>query len=154
MDPKFLKIYAMYYAQDDPRKNTILKLKKFNLIKIVKKIKLIPRNAIILDPFSEKILDFSDRNIILKYGIAVIDCSWEKINTVFKNTFKTGRKLPPLLAANSVNFGKWNKLSSAEAIIGALFITGFQYEAEQIASKFNWGDTFIRLNQNILMNNL
>lgn len=147
------KIYAVYYGQDDPKKNTILKLKKFNLIKIVKQLKFVPRNAIILDPFSEKVLNFSDRGIIEKYGLVVIDCSWEKVDLVFKNKFKTGRKLPPLLAANSVNYGKWNKLSSAEAIIGALLITGFQQEAESLISKFNWGETFIRINENLLMNN-
>ncbi|MHA1339891.1 MAG: DUF367 family protein [Promethearchaeota archaeon] len=140
------KLYAVYLAQDDPKKNTILKLKKFNLIKIVKKVSYLNRNIILLDPYAQKEITPKDRPLILKYGIAVIDCSWNKADYVFRKSFKTGRKLPLLLAANSVNYGKWNKLSSVEALAAALIITGFREDAELILSKFKWGQTFIQIN--------
>jgi pre-rRNA-processing protein TSR3 len=62
----------------------------------------------------------------------------------FKGT--NGRRLPPLIAANPVNYGKWEKLSSAEAIAAALFITKFEDVANLILSKFSWGVEFIKIN--------
>jgi pre-rRNA-processing protein TSR3 len=141
-------LFAVHHNQCDPKKCTSLKLKKFNLLKIVPKINLIPRRAIILDPFSDKILSADDRELLLNYGLVVIDCSWNKADFVFQTKFSTGRKLPELLAANSVNYGKWNKLCSAEALAAALIITGFVEKSQEILSKFVWGNTFIEINRN------
>jgi len=145
-------LYAVYLAQDDKKKNTILKLKRYNLIKVVKKVNELYRKTIILNPFSEKILTIEDRTDIIKYGIAVIDCSWNKINNVFNKPFKTGRKLPPLIAANSVNYGKLSKLSSVEALAAALIIIGYFELAEIILSKFVWGPNFIKINYDVFKN--
>jgi pre-rRNA-processing protein TSR3 len=145
-----LRLYALHLNQDDPKKNTIIRLNRFNLVKLGKKLSQFPKNAIILDPFSNKIINFQDRNDIKKSGIIVIDCSWSQIDLVFNRKFKMGRKLPHLLAANSVNYGKWDKLSSAEAIAAALFITGFKDEAEELLSKFSWGKSFWEINKDFL----
>ena len=56
------------------------------------------------------------------------------------------RRLPLLLAANPINYGKISKLSSAEALYSALFITDFISQASQILSIFKWGKSFISLN--------
>ena len=145
-----VKVYAVYFKQDNPKKNTVVRLKKFNLIKIKPKIRFLNPRTLILDPFSEKVLNMDDRDIIEKFGIAVIDCSWNKIKSIFDRKFKTGRRLPPLLAANSTNYGRWNKLNSAEALVASLIITGFYERAKELMSKFSWGDTFIELNHEIL----
>jgi pre-rRNA-processing protein TSR3 len=62
----------------------------------------------------------------------------------------TSRCLPILIAGNPVNFGKATKLSTAEALAGALYIAGFKDEAKQLLSIFVWGHTFLELNEELL----
>ena len=57
------------------------------------------------------------------------------------------RRVPALLAANPVNYGKLEILSSAEALAAALFITGYNDMADRILEKFKWGPNFIVLNR-------
>jgi pre-rRNA-processing protein TSR3 len=64
----------------------------------------------------------------------------------------TSRCLPILIAGNPVNFGKATKLSTAEALAGALYIAGFKDEAKQLLSIFTWGHTFLELNAELLEN--
>ncbi|MHA1870802.1 MAG: DUF367 family protein [Promethearchaeota archaeon] len=144
-----LRLYSVHFNQCDRKKCSSLRMKRFNLVKILSKISQLPRSAIILDPFASKEISPSDHDLIARYGLAVIDCSWNKAKEIFYRSFKTGRRLPPLLAANSVNYGKWSKLNSAEALVAALIITGFYEDAKLIMSKFNWGPTFFELNKNI-----
>ena len=146
MNDGILKLFCVHLNQDNPKKNTALKLVKYRLIKLKKKIINCPRNAIILDPYSDTLISMNDRDIISRFGIVVIDCSWEQTETIFKNQFRTGRKLPHLLAANSVNYGKWDRLSSAEALAASLILTGFTKEANSILSKFSWGNEFVKIN--------
>jgi len=143
------KLFVVYFDQCDPKKCTSMKLKKFNLVKFVPKIRFLPKQAIILDPFAPKILNISDRLHIEKFGLAVIDCSWKHANHVFQK-FRTGRRLPRLLAANSVNYGRWEKLSSAEAFAAALFLIQHNDMAELLLSKFTWGHAFFDLNHTFL----
>ena len=58
-----------------------------------------------------------------------------------------GRKLPQLLAANNVNYGRWEKLSSVEALAAGLILTGYLKKALVLLSKFSWGLTFIEINR-------
>ena len=143
---KQAQLYCAYYAQDDPKKNTAVKLSKFDLVKMRKSIHQCPRNAIVLDPFSPHQLSIEDRDQIIKYGLVVVDCSWNQIEKVFKTPFQWGRSLPNLLAANSINYGKWGRLSSAEALAAALEITEFKDQARELLSKFKWGAQFWELN--------
>jgi pre-rRNA-processing protein TSR3 len=46
-----------------------------------------------------------------------------------------------------VNTYKPIKLSTAEAIAGALYIMGFKDQARDVMSVFKWGPTFITLNK-------
>ncbi len=142
-----IKLYAINYRQCDPKKCSCLKLSRFNLIKIVRSVKNLHRKTIILTPFAEKTIDSDDKDIIKSYGLAVIDCSWNKSKYILKKRFRTGRKLPRLLAANPVNYGKWEKLSSVEALAGALILTGFSNVADNLLSKFSWGFSFIDINE-------
>jgi len=64
-----------------------------------------------------------------------------------KLEFRNARKLPPLIAANPTNYGKWEKLSSAEALASALYITDFFDLANLILSKFSWGIKFKEINK-------
>ncbi|MFW9771075.1 MAG: DUF367 family protein [Candidatus Heimdallarchaeota archaeon] len=142
----FPKLYCIHYNECDPKKCTSLKLKKHGLLNIKRKIEGNLRKAILLNPFSQKILSSGDRTRILKHGLIVIDCSWN-LNSIF-NLLKTEnqRKLPPLIASNPTNYGKWEKLSSVEALAAALYITNFKAFADLILSKFHWGLEFKRIN--------
>ncbi len=141
-----VKLFCVHYNECDPKKCTALKLKKFNLIKIVKKIDGALSKAIILNPFSSKEISINDRAIISDYGIIVIDCSWNKTLDFNQFNQENSRRLPSLIAANPTNYGKWEKLSSAEALAAALFITNFVDDSRLILSKFSWGEEFFKIN--------
>ena len=142
------RIYVYLLRQDDPKKCTSSKLVKFKLVKPLYRASQIKRKMIILNPFAKNVLSNSDKDTIQKYGIVVVDCSWEKSTLLFYKKLSKGqnRRLPLLLAANPINYGKLGKLSSAEALYSALFITDFISQASQILSIFKWGKSFTSLN--------
>lgn len=142
-----MHIQVLMLRQDDPQKCTAAKLVKFGLAKNVRRTK---PSTLILDPFSEKIILKSDRNLV--DSITGIDCSWNLAEKTFKKRFSgISRKLPPLLAGNPVNYSKMGKLSTVEAIAGALFIMGFDSMAHDLLDKFKWGHTFYELNKDLLL---
>jgi pre-rRNA-processing protein TSR3 len=55
-----------------------------------------------------------------------------------------------VIAGNPTNFAKATKLSTAEALAGALYIAGFKEEAQKLLSIFIWGHTFFELNAMLL----
>ena len=136
--------------QDDPAKCTAAKLAKFQLVEPVRHSN---RSSIVLDPFANIVLSASDRD--LADAVCAIDCSWERIEESKKmmrfSSAGTHRRLPAMLAANPINYAKMNKLSSAEALAGALYILGDQDTARKMMDKFKWGHTFLELNANLLM---
>jgi pre-rRNA-processing protein TSR3 len=138
-------------GEDDPRKCTALKLNRFGLAKKVKRRFEIPKKAILLNPFAEKVLTPTDEDVVAKHGVVAVDCSWKKIGETFSYRFKAvNRRLPLLVPANPVNFGHPGMLSSLEALAAALYITGFKDEAERLLSLYKWGKTFLNLNKNLL----
>ena len=141
-----MKLYVLRFNQDDPKKCTAAKLVKFN---IARDIRNTNKKNLVLDPFADKTLIPKDKSLF--NSIVGIDCSWNQTDNAFSKKF-TGikRKLPPLLAGNSVNYSKLNKLTTAEAISAALFILGFEKNALDLLDKFKWGHTFYELNQNLL----
>ena len=141
------KLFCLNYRECNPKKCTGFKLKKLNLLEFINKINGPLKNSIILNPFGQKELSHIDRNKILRYGLIVIDCSWKNIMNLKKISFENARKLPPLIAANPTNFGKWEKLSSVEALAAALYITKFDDLANLLLSKFSWGIKFKELNK-------
>lgn len=146
IDDAVPKLYCLHFNECDRKKCTALKLARFNLIKILTSIKGRSLNAVVLNPFARDELKTSDREKILKYGLIVIDCSWKNIFNLKQTNYKNGRALPPLIAANPVNYGKWEKLSSVEALAAALYITNFKEYGDLILSKFNWGLEFRTVN--------
>lgn len=143
---------TIYHAQqDDPRKCTTLKLKRFGLARVVRRIRALPSGAVILNPFSDRAFSPADRWIIVKHGLAAVDCSWIHASQVFElDTHGASRALPYLVAANPVNYGAPTKLSTVEALAGALYIAGFTEQAQVLLSKFKWGPEFLRLNRELL----
>ena len=135
----------MFY-QDDPKKCTAAKLIKFGL---AKKITKSQSKTVLLHPYSEKTLLNNEKSLFT--SITGIDCSWVLAEQVFqKNFIGISRKLPPLLAGNPVNYSKINKLTTVEAIAAAAFILGNETLSQNLLEKFNWGHTFLELNENLL----
>lgn len=152
--PSFpVRITIYHAAQDDPKKNTALRLNRRGFARIVTKIRFLPKRSIVLNPFSEIALSPADRERIDQFGLVALDCSWEHAQKVMGEHVRgTSRCLPILIAGNPVNFGKLTKLTTAEAIAAALYIASFKKEAEDILSIFTWGHTFLELNKMLLDN--
>lgn len=148
-----VRITIYHACQDDPKKNTALRLKRRGFARIVTKVKFLPKRAIVLNPFGEIAFSPTDRLRLEQFGLAALDCSWEHAQKVMGKQVKgTSRCLPILIAGNPVNFGKLTKLTTAEAIAAALYIAGFEKEAEDVLSVFTWGHTFFELNGMLLDN--
>jgi len=146
-----VRIVVYHAEQDDPRKCTTLKLKRFGLARVVHRVRWLPHGAVVLNPFSARAFSPADRSIVMSRGLAAIDCSWIHASQVFElNAHGASRALPYLIAANPVNYGTPTKLSTVEALAAALYIADFREEAERLLSKFKWGPEFIRLNQKFL----
>lgn len=141
-----MKLQVLMFYQDDPKKCTAAKMVKFGLAQNIKKIS---SKGLVLDPFAEKTLLPKDVSVI--NSIVGVDCSWNLADHAFSQKFNgIKRKLPPLLAGNPVNYSKLNKLTTAEALSGSLFILGFKEQSLELLNKFKWGHTFYELNQNLL----
>ncbi|MCL1977481.1 MAG: DUF367 family protein [Candidatus Bathyarchaeota archaeon] len=146
-----IRINIYHAAQDDPKKNTALRLGRRGFVRIVKKIRFLPKRAIVLNPFSEIAFSPADRERLENFGLAALDCSWEQAQKVLGEHVRgTSRCLPILIAGNPVNFGKLTKLTTAEALAASLYISGFKAEAEDMLGIFPWGHTFFELNQRFL----
>lgn len=136
----------MMMKQDDPDKCTAEKMVRLGLARCVRRA---PRRSLVLNPFEERYLVPSDGR--LADSVTAVDCSWNLAGGVFLRRFGgVGRRLPPLLAGNPVNYSKVNKLTTAEAVSGALFVLGFRDRSLELLSKFRWGHTFYELNRNLL----
>ena len=141
-----MQVNVLMYNQDDPKKCTAAKLVRFSL---AKKVTNISKNTLTLNPFADHTLLNSDKNNIR--SITGIDCSWNFADQTFVKKFGgISRKLPYLLAGNSVNFSKLGKLTTVEAIAASLYLLGFENQSTELLGKFKWGHTFLDLNKNLL----
>jgi pre-rRNA-processing protein TSR3 len=143
-----IRLFALMEREDDPKKCTAAKLVRMGDVREVQHVGRIPRGALVLDPEGEKALSREDLASAMKLGILVLDCSWNKLSRFPK--VKKGLKhrgLPFLLAANPTNFGKAQKLSTAEALTASLYILGEKEQAKHLMSRFKWGETFISINR-------
>jgi pre-rRNA-processing protein TSR3 len=127
--------------------------KKLSRLRLLKELKMQQHWAgLVLSPTGERAVSPSDRDIVKANGVCVVDCSWALIEEIPFKKLKAGepRLLPFLVAANPVNYGKPLKLSCAEAIAAALYITGFKEEAATVMGCFKWGNSFLTLNNELL----
>lgn len=143
----------IYHAEEcDPRKCTTIRLARKDKVKVVSHLNMLPKHALVLDPFAEKAVSREDQDTVENNGIVALDCSWKRINKssiMFKGK-KNHRSLPFLVAANPTNYGKPCILSTAEAVAATFYIVGLKNNAIQIMSQFKWGPHFLKLNQELL----
>ena len=141
-----MQINVLMFNQDDPKKCTAAKLVRVGL---AKKITSLRSKTALLHPFSERTLLNNEKTTF--NSITAVDCSWNKAEEMFQKKYSgIPRKLPPLLAGNPVNYSKINKLTTVEALASASFILGNEELCSDLLAKFNWGHTFLELNENLL----
>lgn len=142
-----MDLIIYYTGQDDPKKCTAKKLGKFNLAKLIKNQNQIPDKSILLSPFASKVLSPKDRELTDR--IVALDCSWKKAEKTFDNLKKrvNPRRLPYLVPANPVNYGKPYKLSTAEALTASLYILNKKELGKKLMNNFKWGETFLKINE-------
>lgn len=138
-----MKLHVRYEGDDDPKKCTARKLSKFDLAELHRSHGATPY-GIVLNPHAEQALSPADR--AETDTLVALDCSWETAEAALFEMKGVPRALPFLVAANPVNFGRSFKLTTVEAFAAGLVILGEREQAEQILSKFTWGETFLELN--------
>lgn len=137
---------------DDPKKCTARKLSRLGFAHLHTKIRELPPNMILLNPFTKKSLSPEDIPIAKANGILAVDCSWKTAEQQFHVLAKKqiSRALPYVIAVNPVNFGKPLKLTTLEAFAAAVYILGDEKQAEQITSIYKWSPHFLTMNKNPL----
>ncbi len=117
----------------------------------MRSIRAVPASSIVLNPIADNRISGEDRTTMENNGLVGLDCSWNRSEEIFPQRIPgMPRRLPALLAGNPTNYAVLGKLSTAEALAAALFITGFTTQADKILSLFRWGATFLALNKDPL----
>ena len=147
-----IPIHVYYAGQDDPRKNTALRLQKAGKAQLFDDVKRAPKHAVLLNPFAKKALSREDLDDMRRHGLLALDCSWKQAEEAFPVLLGStrSRALPFLVAANPINYGKPFVLSTAEAIGAALAIVGELRQARDVLSAVPFGELFLTVNKNPL----
>lgn len=138
------------FEQCDPNACSGKKLYRLNALRLLRLSE--PFHGVVLTPSATEIVSPADRDTVLQYGAAVVDCSWKELDAVpwRKMRMSTPRLLPLLLAANPVNYGRPSKLNCAEALAATLAIVGLMDDARNVMAYFSWGASFFDVNRELL----
>ncbi|KAJ1605682.1 Yor006cp-like protein [Cryptosporidium canis] len=149
-----IKVGIWDFCQCDAARCSGRKLLRFNYARKLQFSNNYARkwSGIILSPRAKKKMSMEDLPLVLRGGVGVIDCSWNKIEQVPFHKIHNGneRLLPFLVAANSTHYGRPYELSCAEAISACLFFFGFPKQAERLLGIFKGGQHFLKLNEEAL----
>ncbi|KAA1472376.1 DUF367-domain-containing protein [Dentipellis sp. KUC8613] len=131
----------------DPRRCSGKKLSRLGLIK---ELKVGARfHGVVMSPRATQVIAPSDRDIVLQGGLAVVECSWARLDDIpfGKIASPHERLLPYLIATNPTNYGKPWRLNCVEALAAAFYLTGFDEYAERLLEGFGWGSALWKVNR-------
>ncbi|KAJ1412864.1 RNase L inhibitor RLI, possible metal-binding domain [Sesbania bispinosa] len=145
-----IKLAMWDFGQCDAKKCTGRKLSRLGLLKELRVSNGF--GGIVLSPVGKHCVSREDYSLIQKKGLAVVDCSWARLDDVpfVRLRCAAPRLLPWLVAANPVNYGRPCQLSCVEALSAALTICGEEETANLLLGKFKWGHAFMSLNGELL----
>lgn len=150
-EAKFPCKLAMWdFDHCDPKRCSGKKLERLGLIKNLRVGQKF--TGIVVSPNGKGVVCPDDREIVEGHGSAVVECSWARLDEVPFNKIggKNERLLPYLVAANPVNYGRPWRLNCVEAIAACLAIVGHVDWAAELLSRFSWGLTFLKINEELL----
>eukprot|EP00927_Polykrikos_kofoidii_P062433 TRINITY_DN57246_c0_g1_i1.p1 TRINITY_DN57246_c0_g1~~TRINITY_DN57246_c0_g1_i1.p1 ORF type:complete len:488 (+),score=110.54 TRINITY_DN57246_c0_g1_i1:78-1541(+) len=142
-----VKLFLFEFKQNDSKVDSGVRLTRRGIAKTLR-----PQasfHGIVLSPLSNIPISPADRDTLLNYGLAGVNCSWNRIDDLpWPMLKKRGqhRVLPWLLASNAINYGRPFKLNTAEAMAATLLIAGLKEAATPILRAFSWGDEFLKIN--------
>lgn len=130
----------------DPKRCSGKKLSRLGLIqelRVGQKFR-----GIVLTPNATQTLSPADAHIIADNGVAVVECSWARLDEVPFGKLKSPheRLLPHMIATNPVNYGKPMKLNCVEALAAAFYVCSMPAQGRLLLSKFGWGEHFPKIN--------
>lgn len=134
----------------DPRRCSGKRLMKLNLLRPLSPGQRHP--GVVITPNGKHTLSPADADLLINFGVAVVECSWARVNEVQWNKVggKCERLLPYLVAANTVNYGKPWRLNCAEALAAAMWICGREEWARTVMEPFAYGEAFLEINASLL----
>ena len=145
------KLYLWEFSQNDVKRDSGSKLKRWGSASQLRLGQSFP--GVVLSSEATVCVSPADRGIVETFGIAGINCSWNRIDEIPMDKMGKGKNqriLPLLIAANTVNYGKPFKMNTVEAIAACLYIAGFKEDARMILAPFSFGMEFLKLNQEAL----
>lgn len=130
----------------DPKRCSGKKLSRLGLIqelRVGQKFR-----GVVLTPNATQTLSPADSDIIRENGVAVVECSWARLDEVPFGKLKSPheRLLPHMIATNPVNYGKPMKLNCVEALAAAFYVCSMPAQGRLLLSKFGWGLHFPQIN--------
>ncbi|SNX86147.1 related to TSR3 - protein required for processing of the 20S pre-rRNA [Melanopsichium pennsylvanicum] len=130
----------------DPKRCSGKKLSRLGLIqelRVGQKFR-----GIVLTPNATQTLSPADTHIIAENGVAVVECSWARLDEIPFGKLKSPneRLLPHMIATNPVNYGKPMKLNCVEALAAAFYLCEMPAQGRLLLSKFGWGEHFPKIN--------
>jgi pre-rRNA-processing protein TSR3 len=137
-----VNLHVRYEGNDDPDKCTARRLADFDLATLHRSPRGTPP-GLVLNPFADRALSPADAGV---ERLIALDCSWRTAEDEAFDLRGDHRSLPFLVAANPVNYGQPFRLTTIEALAGALVILGERDHAERLLKAVRWGETFLALN--------
>jgi len=127
------RVVLWEFGQNDAKRDSGSKAVRMGLVSSLKVGK--PFNGVVLSSEASEVLSPADLQLVVNNGLGAINCSWNRLDEIpfaALGKHRNHRKLPFIVAANSVNYGKPFKMNTVEALAAALVVVGLREDAEAL----------------------